>query len=164
MSSGENKLIRRRLAGAWLSSVISISLVLLLVGVASLLLINAKSVSDYFKENVQISVLMGQDVTEDQAMDYATTLDAMPFIKGTRFISKEEGTRDMKDMLGEDFLNVFETAPIPPLRMRVPSSHDIYWLLIIWAIRVPSSSKAPQCWSVSRSASCLDFPGSSMRP
>ena len=80
MSSGENKLIRRRLAGAWLSSVISISLVLLLVGVASLLLINAKSVSDYFKENVQISVLMGQDVTEDQAMDYATTLDAMPFI------------------------------------------------------------------------------------
>lgn len=113
MSSGENKLIRRRLAGAWLSSVISITLVLLLVGVASLLLVNAKSVSDYFKENVQVSVLMRPDVTEDVAMNYATTLDAMPFIKGTRFISKEEGTRDMTDMLGEDFLSVFETAPIP---------------------------------------------------
>ena len=113
MSSGENKLIRRRLAGAWLSSVISITLVLLLVGVASLLLVNAKSVSDYFKENVQVSVLMKQDVGEDEAMDYATALDAMPFIKSTRFISKEEGTRDMTDMLGEDFLNVFETAPIP---------------------------------------------------
>ena len=113
MSSGENKLIRRRLAGAWLSSVISITLVLLLVGVASLLLVNAKSVSDYFKENVQVSVLMRPDVTEDEAMNYATTLDAMPFIKGTRFISKEEGTRDMTDMLGKDFLSVFETAPIP---------------------------------------------------
>ena len=113
MSSGENKLIRRRLAGAWLSSVISITLVLLLVGVASLLLVNAKSVSDYFKENVQVSVLMRPDVTEDEAINYATTLDAMPFIKGTRFISKEEGTRDMTDMLGEDFLSVFETAPIP---------------------------------------------------
>ena len=113
MSSGENKLIRRRLAGAWLSSVISITLVLLLVGVASLLLVNAKSVSDYFKENVQVSVLMRPDVTEDEAMNYATTLDAMPFIKGTRFISQEEGTRDMTDMLGEDFLSVFETAPIP---------------------------------------------------
>lgn len=113
MSSGENKLIRRRLAGAWLSSVISITLVLLLVGVASLLLVNAKRVSDYFKENVQVSVLMRPDVTEDEAMNYATTLDAMPFIKGTRFISKEEGTRDMTDMLGEDFLSVFETAPIP---------------------------------------------------
>ena len=110
MSSGENKLIRRRLAGAWLSSVISITLVLLLVGVASLLLVNAKSVSDYFKENVQVSVLMRPDVTEDEAMNYATTLDAMPFIKGTRFISKEEGTRDMTDMLGEDFLSVFEST------------------------------------------------------
>lgn len=113
MSSGENKLIRRRLAGAWLSSVISITLVLLLIGVASLLLVNAKSVSDYFKENVQISVLMKQDVGENEAMDYAAKLEAMPFIKSTRFISKEEGTREMTDMLGEDFLSVFETAPIP---------------------------------------------------
>ena len=51
MSSGENKLMKRRLAGAWISSVISITLVLFLVGVGSLLLVNAKSVSDYFKEN-----------------------------------------------------------------------------------------------------------------
>ena len=113
MSAGENKLIRRRLAGAWISSVISITLVLFLVGVASLLLVNAKSVSDYFKENVQVSVLMKQDVSEDDAMDFASSLDSRPFIKGTRFVSKAEGTREMADMLGEDFLNVFETAPIP---------------------------------------------------
>ena len=106
MSAGENKLIRRRLAGAWISSVISITLVLFLVGVASLLLVNAK-------ENVQVSVLMKQDVSEDDAMDFASSLDSRPFIKGTRFVSKAEGTREMADMLGEDFLNVFETAPIP---------------------------------------------------
>ena len=82
MSSGENKLMKRRLAGAWMSSVISITLVLLLVGVASLLLVNAKSVSDYFKENVQVSVLMRQDVTEDEAMDFATLLDSPSFHKG----------------------------------------------------------------------------------
>ncbi|MBR5175345.1 MAG: permease-like cell division protein FtsX [Bacteroidales bacterium] len=113
MSAGENKLIKRRLAGAWISSVISITLVLFLVGVASLLLVNAKSVSDYFKENVQVSVLMKQDVSEDDAMDFASSLDSRPYIKGTRFVSKAEGTREMADMLGEDFLNVFETAPIP---------------------------------------------------
>ena len=113
MSAGENKLIRRRLAGAWVSSVISITLVLFLVGVASLLLVNAKSVSDYFKENVQVSVLMRQEVQEDEAMDFATSLDSKPFIKSTRFISKAEGMKEMTDMLGEDFLNVFDTAPIP---------------------------------------------------
>ena len=62
MSSADNKLMRRRLANAYLSSVISISLVLLLVGVAAMLLVNARGVSDYFKENMQVSVLMKQSV------------------------------------------------------------------------------------------------------
>ena len=113
MAAGENKLIRRRLVGAWLSTVISISLVLLLVGVAGLLVANAGSVSDYFKENMQVSVLMRQEVGEDEAMEYVAELDAEPFIKSTRLVTKEQGTKEMVELLGEDFLSVFETAPIP---------------------------------------------------
>ena len=113
MASGENRLIRRRLAGAWLSTVISISLVLLLVGVAGLLVAHARSVSDYFKENMQVSVLMKQEVGDDEAMEYVSDLDAKPFIKSTTFVSREQGAKEMTDLLGEDFLNVFEAAPIP---------------------------------------------------
>lgn len=113
MASGENRLIRRRLAGAWLSTVISISLVLLLVGVAGLLVANARSVSEYFKENMQVSVLMKQEVGDDEAMEYVSDLDAKPFIKSTTFVSREQGAKEMTDLLGEDFLNVFEAAPIP---------------------------------------------------
>lgn len=113
MGAGENRLIRRRLAGAWLSTVVSISLVLLLVGVAGLLAANAKSVSDYFKENLQVSVLMKQEVGEDEALEYVSVLDGMPFIKNTAFVSRGQGTREMAALLGEDFLDVFETAPIP---------------------------------------------------
>ena len=108
-----NKIMRRRLANAYLSSVISISLVLLLVGMASMLLVNAKSVSDYFKENMQISVMMKQNVSESDAMAYKNKLDKQRYIKSTQFISKEQGMREMADMLGEDFLDVFETSPIP---------------------------------------------------
>lgn len=113
MGAGENRLIRRRLAGAWLSTVVSISLVLLLVGVAGLLAANARSVSDYFKENLQVSVLMKQEVGEDEALEYVSVLDSMPFIKNTSFVSRRQGTREMAALLGEDFLDVFETAPIP---------------------------------------------------
>ena len=113
MASGENRLIRRRLAGAWLSTVISISLVLLLVGVAGLLVANARSVSHYFKENMQVSVLMKQEVGDDEAMEYVSDLDAKPFIKSTTFVSREQGAKEMTDLLGEDFLNVIEAAPIP---------------------------------------------------
>lgn len=113
MSKGENKIIRRRLANAYLSTVISISLVLLLVGVASLILVNAKSVADYFKENMRVSVLLKQEVSDKDAKEFEALLGAMPFIHGTEFISKEKGENEMKDMLGDDFLSVFETSPIP---------------------------------------------------
>ena len=105
--------MRRRLANAYISSVISISLVLLLVGVAAMLLVNARSVSDYFKENMQVTVMMKQHVTDEAAMDFQTVLDSKRFIKKSVFISKEQGRREMADMLGDDFLEVFEVSPIP---------------------------------------------------
>lgn len=113
MANTDNKMMRRRLANAYLSSVISISLVLLLVGVASMILVNAKGVSDYFKENMQITVMMKQEVSEEEALKYKDVIDNESFIKTTEFVSKEQGRREMADMLGEDFLDVFETSPIP---------------------------------------------------
>ena len=113
MANKDNKIMRRRLANAYLSSVISISLVLLLVGVASMLLVNAKSVSDYFKENMQISVLMKQNVSDEDALEYRELLDGERYIKSTTFVSKEQGRKELAEQLGEDFLDVFETSPIP---------------------------------------------------
>jgi cell division transport system permease protein len=113
MSKAENKIMRRRLMNAYLSSVISISLVLLLVGVASMLLVNAKSVSDYFKENMQVSVLMKQNVSDEKALEFKERLENERYIKSTTFISKEQGQRELAAQLGEDFLDVFETSPIP---------------------------------------------------
>ena len=113
MSKEENKIIRRRLRNAYASSIISISLVLLLIGVAALLIVNARSVSDYFKENLQLSIILKQDASEQEAQDYKKSVDTMPFIKASRLVSKEEGTAELSKMLGDDFLSVFETSPVP---------------------------------------------------
>lgn len=113
MGRSENKIMRRRLRNAYLSSIISISLVLLLVGIASLLLVNAKAISDYFKENMQVSVMMKQHVGEDDALKYKAELDQMRFIHSSTLVSREQGRKEMEEMLGEDFLDVFETSPIP---------------------------------------------------
>ncbi|MBO7643863.1 MAG: permease-like cell division protein FtsX [Bacteroidales bacterium] len=109
----ESKIIRRRLRNAYASSVISISLVLLLVGVATLLLVNARAVSDYFKENMQLSVILTPDASEQDAAAYQKSIQTLPYIKGTRLVSREEGTADLEKMLGADFLSVFETSPVP---------------------------------------------------
>ena len=113
MGKTDNKIMRRRLMNAYLSSVISISLVLLLVGIASLLMVNAKGVSDYFKENMQVSVMMKQTVSDEEALKFKESLDGERYIKNTVFISKEQGQRELAQQLGEDFLDVFETSPIP---------------------------------------------------
>lgn len=113
MASAENKLMQRRLISAYLSSALSISLVLLLVGVASLLLVNAGNVADYFKEHMQVSVIFSPEVSESEAADFQKSLDGEEYIRQTEFVSREQGVREMEDLLGADFLSVFETAPIP---------------------------------------------------
>ena len=37
----------------------------------------------------------------------------MSFVHGTEFVSRERGEKEMADMLGSDFLKVFETSPVP---------------------------------------------------
>jgi cell division transport system permease protein len=96
-----------------MSSVISISLVLLLVGVAGMLLLNARSVSDYFKENMEVSVIMKPGVSEDEALAFQESLEQKCFVKTTSYVSREQGEQEMMEMLGEDFMDVFEESPIP---------------------------------------------------
>ena len=74
---------------------------------------NAGSVSDYFKENLQVSVLMKQEVEDEQAQAFQEELGKLYFIRGTRFVSKEQGAEEMKAMLGEEFLSVFGSSPVP---------------------------------------------------
>ena len=108
-----NTAMRRRLVSAWISTVLSLALVLLLVGVGTLLLVNARAVSDYFKENMQVSVLLKQQVNEEQAVQYENEVAALPGVRSTHFVSREQGVEEMSRLLGQDFLDVFESAPVP---------------------------------------------------
>lgn len=112
-SSKNSSTIQRRLISAWISTVISLSLVLLLVGVGAMLLVNARAVGNYFKENLQVSVMLKQQVTEEQALKYQQQVAAMPGVRATHYVSREQGVEEMSRMLGQDFLDVFETAPVP---------------------------------------------------
>ena len=109
----ENKTIRRRLWGSRISTVISIALVLVLVGAASLVLLNARAVSDYFKENVQVSVIMRDDAAEADVLAYQHVLDSLPFIRSTAYISRQQGIEEMARLLGEDFMSAFSSVPVP---------------------------------------------------
>ena len=108
-----NNVIKKRIAGSWVSTVISISLLLLLVGVGALLVVNARAVANYFKENMQVSVLLKDDVSDADAAEFEQVLAGVRGVKSTRLVTREEGVEEMAQMLGRDFLSVFEDAPVP---------------------------------------------------
>ena len=113
MVLNDNKILRKRYVRAFLSSVASIALVLFLVGIAATLLVSQKSNTGYLKENMQVSVMMKPQVGESAALKCKKTIDGMAFTKSSSYISKEQGAKEMASLLGEDFLDVFETSPIP---------------------------------------------------
>ena len=109
----KDKTVKRRLAGAYVSSALSIALVLLLVGLAALLSVNARNITRWFKENMQMEVLLHEEVSEPAAESYKATLDSLPYIKSVRLVTREEGVAELREMLGEDFLDVFESTSVP---------------------------------------------------
>ncbi len=113
MGIKEENIIARRLLHSYLSSIISIALVLMLIGFFGILAANAGAVQNYFKENVRVSAILKENVEEQQAKKLQQKLETHPAVKGSKFISKEHGTRELKQMLGEDFLEAFDSNPIP---------------------------------------------------
>lgn len=113
MNKKDKNIVKRRLIRSYITSVISISLVLILVAAAAVFGANTRSISKYFKENMAVSVILKQTATEDAARKLTQSLTQEPFVKSARYISKEEGKEEMKVLLGENFLDVFEASPIP---------------------------------------------------
>ena len=109
----KEKTVKRRLAGAYVSSALSIALVLMLVGLAALLSVNARGITRWFKENMQMEVLLHEEVSEPAAEGYKAELEALPYVKSVRMVTREEGVKELREMLGEDFLDVFESTSVP---------------------------------------------------
>ncbi len=113
MGKSESNILYRRLLRSYFSSVISISLVLFMVGMVAVLIVNARSVSDYFKENITVSAVLTVAADEGDASEIADELSSKPYMKDLTIITREQGTEEMKEILGEDFLDVFEVNPVP---------------------------------------------------
>ena len=85
-------------------SLMSIALVLFLLGVFALLIMHAQKLSNHLKENIGFEIVMNSNVKEANILRLQKELDAMPAVKSTEYITKEEAIRRLSDDLGEDFL------------------------------------------------------------
>ncbi|MBR3303012.1 MAG: permease-like cell division protein FtsX [Bacteroidales bacterium] len=109
----EKNNIRARLVRSYISSIISIAMVLFVVGLFALVLFWAQGATRYFKENMRLSIILQEQVTASAAEQFTKNVEVLPQVKSARLISKEEGAVEMREFLGEDFLEIFSTNPLP---------------------------------------------------
>lgn len=95
---------KRRVAGSYFMSMMSIALVLFLLGVFALLMMHAQKLSNHLKENIGFEVVMNSNVKETNILNLQKELEAMPAVKSTEYITKEEAILRLSEDLGEDFL------------------------------------------------------------
>ena len=100
----ERRSNKRRVAGSYAMSLMSIMLVLFLLGVFALLMMHAQILSNHIKENIGFEIVMNSNVKEANILYLQKELDANPAVKSTEYITKDEAIRRLSEDLGEDFL------------------------------------------------------------
>ncbi|GGG85985.1 cell division protein FtsX [Parapedobacter pyrenivorans] len=109
----------KKTKSVYISTVISIALVLLMTGLLGLLLVHAKNLSNYVKENIVLNIIMNDGVSEGNVLAYQKKLESDNYVLRSQYISKELAAKNLSEELGEDFVEFLGHNPLL-------SSIDIY--------------------------------------
>ena len=104
--------MKKKLFSSSISIVVSLSLVLFIIGLVSLLLINTVRISNYVKENIGFTIMIKEGVKQIDIMQLQDELQTYNFVQESYFTSKEKATEDLKENLGEDFVDFLGYSPL----------------------------------------------------
>jgi cell division transport system permease protein len=93
-------------------SVIGVSLVLFLLGTMGWIVINGKSLAQVVKEGVTIEIDFHDNVRPESVTELKEIIDAQPFAKKTRVITKEEALKIQNELEGEDISSFLGFNPL----------------------------------------------------
>lgn len=86
----------------FITSSISTTLVLLLLGLVVFFVLAAHNLSVYVKENINFSILISDDMKESDILKLQKKLDKEAFVKETEYISKKQALREQTEAMGTD--------------------------------------------------------------
>lgn len=83
-----------------------------MLGLLVLLLLNAQKLSNYVKENIQFQVYLDEDAREVEVLKLKKIVDAEPYTRSTEYITKEQAAQELKQEVGEDFVEFLGYNPL----------------------------------------------------
>ena len=102
----------KKLRSSYVTTTISIALVLFLLGIIGLLSLNAQRLSHYVKENIGFTVMVKDNAREAEVKRLEKMLATSPFVKQTVYIDKERAAKELQEELGEDFVEFLGYNPL----------------------------------------------------
>jgi cell division transport system permease protein len=114
MQNNVSNLEKRKLQSSVVSSVVSISLVLFMLGLLGLVVLYAQTLSNFVKENIGFSVIMKENTKEADIIQFQKTLDTKDFVKYTEYITREAAAKRLEQELGENFVDFLGFNPLLP--------------------------------------------------
>ncbi len=102
MTEQVGKAPRKRSKPSYVYSIISITLVLFMLGILGHVLLFSQKLSEYFRESIEISIILKDGLSDADIFQFQKKLEKKPYIKTTRYISKEEAAKILQDDFGED--------------------------------------------------------------
>ncbi|MBR5957774.1 MAG: permease-like cell division protein FtsX [Salinivirgaceae bacterium] len=114
MNKKEKRISSRQLRSSYITTVISISLVLFVIGLVGLLILNAHKISQHVKENIELTIFLNDDVKEVEMIRFENILKTSDFVRQTAFVSKDSAARELTQEIGEDFVSFLGYNPLSP--------------------------------------------------
>jgi len=115
MAAKEEQYYRKRINTAYFTSLISITLVLFTLGFLGLLIVHAKILSNYIKENIGFEIIIKSGVKDAEVIRLQKHLDTRDYVKTTEYITKKEALNRLKKSLGNNFVDFFGKGDNPLL-------------------------------------------------
>lgn len=106
------KRLRKRIFTSYLTSTVSITLVLFLLGLMALILLNAERLNDYVREKIGFTLVLNDELKEADIRRLEQRLSAEPYAKEVIYIDKETAAKTLQEELGEDFAGFLGFNPL----------------------------------------------------
>lgn len=104
--------LKKRIFRSYLTSTISISMVLFLIGLLGVVLLNAERLAKYVRENIGFTLVLNEDVQESEIAGLQKKLQESDFVKSVEYVDKETAAERLKNELGEDFTGFLGYNPL----------------------------------------------------
>ncbi len=108
----ESKMVRKTQRTSMVSTVLSISLVLFMLGLLGLLLFHANRIAGYVKENIELNVMIRPEADTSEIQILQARITGNPIVKSSTFTSQTAAAEQLKTELGEDFIGFLGYNPL----------------------------------------------------